>query len=217
MEDLRIFAFADEAGSSIEHQIAAMQRNGLAGLEIRNVDGVNVSDMTAAHAREVRKKLDGQKASRYSLRHLVSPEVEAREDVLARAVAGALKGYVGEYCVESFNPLLLRACRRSLPDAPRGLLVASPETMRRMCGIAAGWALSNLLLAPLARPQFVAYEEGGRVSRGLAVWRGRGGACAVWTVRTAAGMERAHAAGELAIFEGAEALEAALRLRDGRG
>ena len=37
---------------------------------------------------KVRKKLDGQKASRYSLRHLVSPEVEAREDVLARAVAG---------------------------------------------------------------------------------------------------------------------------------
>lgn len=135
---------------------------------------------------------------------------------LARAVAGALKGYAGEYCVESFNPLLLRACRRSLPDAPRGLLVASPETMRRMCGIAAGWALSNLLLVPLARPQFVAYEEGGRVSRGLAVWRDRGGACAVWTVRTAAGMERARAAGELAIFEGAEALEAALRLRGGR-
>ena len=58
MENLRIFAFADEAGGSIEHQIAAMQRNGLDGLEIRNVDGVNVSDMTAAHAREVRGKLD---------------------------------------------------------------------------------------------------------------------------------------------------------------
>lgn len=40
---------------------------------------------------KVRKKLDGQKASRYSLRHLVSPEVEAREDVLARAVAGGDK------------------------------------------------------------------------------------------------------------------------------
>ena len=59
MEDLHIFAFADEAGNSIEHQISAMRRNGLSGLEIRNVDGVNVSDMTAAHAREVRKKLDG--------------------------------------------------------------------------------------------------------------------------------------------------------------
>ena len=58
MEKLRIFAFADEAGSPIENQIAAMKRNGLAGLEIRDVDGVNVSAMTEAHAREVRRKLD---------------------------------------------------------------------------------------------------------------------------------------------------------------
>lgn len=58
MDKIRLFAFADEAGGSIGHQIEAMQRNGLDGLEIRNVDGVNASDMTAAHAREVRKKLD---------------------------------------------------------------------------------------------------------------------------------------------------------------
>ncbi len=37
---------------------------------------------------KVRKKLDGQRASRYSLRHLVSPEVEERENTLARAAAG---------------------------------------------------------------------------------------------------------------------------------
>lgn len=54
----KIFAFADEASHLIDEQIVAMKRNGLDGLEIRNVDDVNVSDITLDKAREVRKKLD---------------------------------------------------------------------------------------------------------------------------------------------------------------
>ena len=40
---MRIYAFADESGGMIDHQIESMKRNGLAGLEIRNVDGTNIS------------------------------------------------------------------------------------------------------------------------------------------------------------------------------
>ena len=53
-----IYAFADEASPSIDGQIAAMLRNHLEGLEIRDVDGQNVSDISADKAREVRRKLD---------------------------------------------------------------------------------------------------------------------------------------------------------------
>ena len=55
---MNIYAFADEASASIDKQIIAMKRNGLQGLEIRNVDGVNVSDITLDKAREVHKKLE---------------------------------------------------------------------------------------------------------------------------------------------------------------
>ena len=55
---MKIYAFADEACPMIDGQIAAMQRNGLAGLEIRNVDGTNVASITPNKAREVRRKLD---------------------------------------------------------------------------------------------------------------------------------------------------------------
>ena len=58
MDDIKIYAFADEAGADIDSQIAAMKRNGLSGLEIRNVDGTNVSDITIEKAKEVKKKLD---------------------------------------------------------------------------------------------------------------------------------------------------------------
>lgn len=58
MKKLNIYAFADEASGQIDDQIAAMQRNDLQGLEIRGVDGQNISDITVDKAREVRRKLD---------------------------------------------------------------------------------------------------------------------------------------------------------------
>lgn len=57
MEKVNIYAFADEAGQAVDSQIAAMKRNGLRGLEIRGVDGTNVSDITLDKAREVKDKL----------------------------------------------------------------------------------------------------------------------------------------------------------------
>ena len=58
MSDIRIFAFADEASANIDEQIVAMKKNGLQGLEIRNVDGTNISKITVEKAKEVRKKMD---------------------------------------------------------------------------------------------------------------------------------------------------------------
>ncbi len=40
---MNIYAFADEASPLIDGQIKAMLENGVSGLEIRNVDNVNVS------------------------------------------------------------------------------------------------------------------------------------------------------------------------------
>lgn len=53
MNNLKIYAFADEASPKVDEQIKAMKRNGLDGLEIRNVDGVNVSSITLDAAAEV--------------------------------------------------------------------------------------------------------------------------------------------------------------------
>lgn len=55
---MKIYAFADEADAKIDGQIAAMKRNRLNGLEIRGVDGENISDITPEKAKEVRKKLE---------------------------------------------------------------------------------------------------------------------------------------------------------------
>ena len=57
MKTMNVYAFADEASGSIDKQIIAMKRNGLQGLEIRNVDGTNVSDITLEKAKEVHEKM----------------------------------------------------------------------------------------------------------------------------------------------------------------
>lgn len=56
---IRLYAFADEASPGLDGQIAALLRNGMQGLEIRGVDGENVSDLAPGKAREVRRRLDG--------------------------------------------------------------------------------------------------------------------------------------------------------------
>lgn len=58
MKEPFVYAFADEAGSSLDSQIAALVRNGLSGIELRNVDGESVSALSIAKAREIRRMLD---------------------------------------------------------------------------------------------------------------------------------------------------------------
>ena len=53
-----LIAFADEASPWLDGQIAAMRRNDMDGVELRNVDGENVSDISLDKARQVRRRLD---------------------------------------------------------------------------------------------------------------------------------------------------------------
>jgi len=58
MQRPEIYAFSDEASPMMAGQIAAMRRNGLAGPELRGVDGQSISDLSPEKAREVRELLD---------------------------------------------------------------------------------------------------------------------------------------------------------------
>lgn len=58
MKTMRIFAFADEADKKVSGQIRAMLRNGLQGLEVRGVNGTNVSQISLEEAKSLRQQLD---------------------------------------------------------------------------------------------------------------------------------------------------------------
>lgn len=63
----QIAAFADEADGKITGQINAMKDNGINYLEIRGVDGENISDIPVQKAKEVRKQLDDNGIAVWSL------------------------------------------------------------------------------------------------------------------------------------------------------
>ncbi|MDE5576817.1 MAG: sugar phosphate isomerase/epimerase [Oscillospiraceae bacterium] len=63
----RLAAFADEADSSLDGQISAMTETGVKYLEIRGVDGENISDITVDKARDIRARLDAAGISVWAL------------------------------------------------------------------------------------------------------------------------------------------------------
>ena len=64
---MKIYAFADEASPTLCGQIEAMLRNRLDGVELRTVDGVNVSDLKPDQAKEIRRHLRENGLSVWSL------------------------------------------------------------------------------------------------------------------------------------------------------
>lgn len=60
MKKFIINVFADEAAPELIGQIAAMKRNGVSGLEIRNVDGKNIADIPLNEIKEIGKALESE-------------------------------------------------------------------------------------------------------------------------------------------------------------
>ena len=57
---LTLAAFADEASESTAGQIAAIKRNELTHIEVRNIEKKNSVDLTPTEAKELRKRLDAE-------------------------------------------------------------------------------------------------------------------------------------------------------------
>ena len=55
---IRLSAFADESDNSLEGQIAGLKKNGVSLLEIRNINGKNVMELTDEEAKAIRARLD---------------------------------------------------------------------------------------------------------------------------------------------------------------
>ena len=58
MKKVILSAFADEAGEDFDIQLEALCRNTMQGIEIRSVEGENVSKISLEKAKELKKRLD---------------------------------------------------------------------------------------------------------------------------------------------------------------
>ena len=132
---------------------------------------------------------------------LIELKGESLNVELCQKVADLLKDYQGAYCMESFNPLLVREIRKLLPHVPCGQLYTN------VCRDKKKRSLRNLLLSSmalnfLAKPNFIAYNKKDRASLPVRLTTKLYHAPKfVWTTKTEEELATARDLGEHAIFE----------------
>lgn len=122
---------------------------------------------------------------------------------LCPRVMEELKEYRGLYCIESFDPRIVRWFRENRPDVVRGQLMERLE--KGAGGLTAFQAFCgrNLLTNYYTRPQFEAYDFHNREAPSLALARRLFSLQEVsWTLRREEDYQKAKALGNLCIFEG---------------
>ena len=129
---------------------------------------------------------------------LIELKGESTDTALCPAADAILRDYPGDYCVESFNPMLLSWYKKHRPDVMRGQLYT--DVFREKGRTPLNFLLSCMALNVLSRPHFIAYDRS--YERKLPVRLTTGMMRAkrfVWTVRRE---EERPADGTPMIFEG---------------
>lgn len=120
---------------------------------------------------------------------------------LCKKVADILLEYTGEYCIESFNPLLIKEIKKYLPHAFRGQLYTNIWRDRSRRSLL-NFAVSCMAFNFLATPDFIAYDklDRGSLPVKLATKLYRAPSF-VWTAKGQTEIDTAHSLGECPIYE----------------
>lgn len=132
---------------------------------------------------------------------LVELKGEDIDTSICKKVAAQLLEYRGAYCIESFNPLLIRAIKKYIPHAFCGLLYTN--VCRSKNKYSPIYILPTCMaLNFIARPDFISYNVDSRRSFPVYITTKLYGAVKfVWTIKTNDEFDIAHKHGEHAIFE----------------
>ncbi len=133
---------------------------------------------------------------------LVELKGENFDTSLCPKVAELLSEYKGSYCIESFNPLLVKQMRNLFPDVFCGLLYTNAIKEKKKASVI-NIAVTLMALNFLCKPNFIAFDEKYRSSFFVKVTtRFYKTPKFVWTVKSQESLDTAHKLGECPIFEG---------------
>ncbi|MBE6702550.1 MAG: glycerophosphodiester phosphodiesterase [Ruminococcaceae bacterium] len=125
---------------------------GLTAAELGKIPLNGVENECIPTFRQVLETVDGR------VPLLIELKGESTNTALVPAVLKVLEGYEGLWCMESFNPMLLRAVRKQAPRAVIGLLSSDLIRQKRKGNKVLNFLLSALLLTFLCRPAFHAFD-----------------------------------------------------------
>ena len=133
---------------------------------------------------------------------LIELKGESGNTALVPAALEVLKGYQGLWCMESFNPLLLRAVKKHAPKVLRGLLSTNLLREKKNGSKLLNLALSAHLFNFLCRPAFLAFDGHYPRRKGLLIGlRLFGAAPFVYTIRNEADYQHFCQKGVAPIFD----------------
>ena len=146
-------------------------------------EGRNICDLTADELKEYGVPLlsealdviDGK------VPVIVELKCETSDISICPIVAEVLDEYNGEYCIESFNPYVLKWFRECRPEIARGQLSAAFTEKHPKY-----FMIKNLLVNCISRPDFIAYDHKAPFNLSLALCRKLYNTPVfAWTVETA--------------------------------
>lgn len=114
---------------------------------------------------------------------IVELKTGPRNEELCRKTFDILKQYSGIYCIESFNPMIVKWFRKHAPQVYRGQLASTMEDYLPGQKKAVAFLLSRCALNFLAKPDFIAYKNIEHRPAGVLRARARGTALFAWTSR----------------------------------
>ena len=127
--------------------------------------------------------------------------VGGNTDALCRRMVEALEGYKGIYCIESFDPTVVKWLRHNAPDVVRGQLAGhlrkgGDSNIKKIHD----FLLKTLLVNPFfgGKPDFVAYKYEDIDSFWLKTFKG---AKFTWTIKSYEDLKDAESKGIPGIFE----------------
>lgn len=113
-----------------------------------------------------------------------------KNELLCRKVLNMLEGYKGEYCIESFNPFIIRWFKRNAPEIIRGQLSMNYKEEKNLDSLI-HFVLENLLLNFLGRPNFIAYKHTDCNRLGFKINHRFGVVTVAWTIESQEEMDKA--------------------------
>ena len=148
---------------------------------------------------ELLAQVDGRVLLQIELKRQASAQ---HNRTLAERVAAALRAYDGPIVLESFDPYILMALRRTKIAVPIGIITQAYATSDDGLSPARRFALRHLLHWPFTRFDFVSCNADDLALPAIRWCRARGMEVTAWTIRSPAAASAALAAADQIVFEG---------------
>lgn len=91
---------------------------------------------------------------------IIELKMGPRNNELCEKGLALMRGYNGPFCIESFDPRIVRWFKKHAPDILRGQLTDNPRNFKGHANPVSSFMLGHLFTNFLARPQFIAHGPG---------------------------------------------------------